>query len=190
MAVQQQRNVFTGRIIRVDVETVELPNGASVEFEIVRHPGGAATVAVNSHDEVCLLRHYRHAIGVWLWELPAGTLDSAAEQPLAAARRELQEETGLTATRWESLGGMASSPGVLTEVVHLFLASELAQHSASPERGEVFEIAWMPLQEAVAKALQGEISDGKTVVGICRAQQRLRIAHRNAGSAAATGLIK
>lgn len=136
------------------------------------------------------LRHYRHAIGDWLWELPAGTLDSTAEDPLAAARRELKEETGLTAMRWESLGDSVSSPGVFTEVVHLFLASQLAQQPASPERGEVFEIAWVPLQEAVSNALEGSISDGKTGVGLCRAQQRLLPGSRSAATRFSPGLIK
>ncbi|MEW6330367.1 MAG: NUDIX hydrolase, partial [Pseudomonadota bacterium] len=116
--------VYRGKIIELFLEQVTLPNGATTEFEIVRHPGGAAVVALDAENRVCLLRQYRHAAGGWLWELPAGKLD-AGEPPLAAAQRELQEEAGMQAGRWEPLGKIVSSPGVFTEVVYLFLAREL-----------------------------------------------------------------
>ena len=169
----ERRNVFSGRVISVDVERVELPNGALAELEIIRHPGGAAVVAVNAQREVCLLRQYRHALEGWLWELPAGKLDGG-EQPLRAARRELAEEAGVTATRWTRLGGFVSSPGVFTEVVHLFLATALSETRARPEASEVFEVRWIALERALALALKGEITDGKTVVGLARAAARLQ----------------
>ena len=124
----ERRRAFAGRVIAVDVERVELPNGALADLEIIRHPGGAAAVAINAAREVCLLRQYRYALGGWLWELPAGKLDGG-EQPLRAARRELAEEAGVTAARWTPLGEFVSSPGVFTEVVHLFLATRLATGS-------------------------------------------------------------
>ena len=173
MTVNSVRPGFRGRIINVDVENVTLPNGAVVDFEIIRHPGGAAVVAINTADEICLLRQYRHAIGRWLWELPAGKLDGG-EEPLVCARRELEEEAGVVASEWVALGGVVSSPGVFTEVVHLFLATALEQRHPQPERGEVFEVVWMPLAEAHRLALAGDIEDGKTVVGICRAHARRR----------------
>ena len=169
----QRRTVFSGRVIAVDVERVELPNGAIADLEIIRHPGGAAAVAVNADREVCLLRQYRHALGGWLWELPAGKLDGA-EKPSLAARRELAEEAGVTAARWTTLGQFVSSPGVFTEVVHLFLATGLEPTSARPEAGEVFEIRWMALERALALAVAGDITDGKTVVGLARAAARLQ----------------
>jgi 8-oxo-dGTP pyrophosphatase MutT (NUDIX family) len=172
MTLRKSRGVFTGRVIDVSVDTVTLPDGATVDLEIIRHPGGAAAAAVNERNEICLLRQYRHALGRWLWELPAGKLDGG-EPPLVCARRELEEETGLTASEWRPLGGVVSSPGVFTEVVHLFLATGLSSGSARPETGEVFEIAWLPLQEAARRALAGEIDDGKTVAGIWRAQAHL-----------------
>lgn len=172
MTIKAVRPGFTGRVIEVNVETVTLPNGVTIDLEIIRHPGGAAVAAVNARGEICLLRQYRHAVGGWLWELPAGKLD-AGEDPLLAARRELEEETGLVASRWEPLGGVVSSPGVFTEIVHLYLATGLEQRRASPEAGEVFEIAWLPLEEAAQQALAGTIDDGKTIAGICRARARL-----------------
>jgi 8-oxo-dGTP pyrophosphatase MutT (NUDIX family) len=168
----RQRTVFRGRVITVNVETVTLPNGVTEELEIVHHPGGAAVVALDSESRVCLLRQFRHAGNGWLWELPAGKLDSG-EPPLGAAQRELAEEAGVSATEWQSLGSVVSSPGVFTEVVHLFLAQNLHQQSAAPEAAEVFETSWVPLQEALARALAGDITDGKTVIGLCRAANRL-----------------
>ena len=160
-------------MIAVDVERVELPNGALADLEIIRHPGGAAAVAINAAREVCLLRQYRYALGGWLWELPAGKLDGG-EQPLRAARRELAEEAGVTAARWTPLGEFVSSPGVFTEVVHLFLATRLATARAQPEASEVFEVRWIALERALAMAMKGGIADGKTVVGLARAAARLR----------------
>lgn len=167
-----RRRVFHGRIVELSVDTVVLPNGRTAELEIVRHPGGAAVVAVNAHAEVCLLRQYRHATGGWLWELPAGKLE-ADEPPLRTAQRELEEEAGLRAARWEPLGKVVSSPGVFTEVVHLFLAHGLQQVVAKAEDHELFEVHWLPFSEALDRARQGEIVDGKTVIGLFRAEPRL-----------------
>lgn len=174
MTLKSRRTMFSGRVITVNVERVELPNGTTTDLEIIRHPGGAAAVAINAAGEVCLLRQYRHAAGGWLWELPAGKLDGA-EEPLLAAQRELAEEVGVSAARWLSLGELTSSPGVLTEVVHLFLATGLEKRRARPEAEEVFETQWLPLERALALALSGEITDGKTVVGLVRAADRLKL---------------
>lgn len=160
-------------MITVNVERVELPNGVTSDLEIIRHPGGAAIIAVNVAGEVCLLRQFRHAIDGWLLELPAGKRDDG-EQPLLTAQRELHEETGLSAERWTPLGEYVSSPGVLTEIVHLFLATRLVMGEARPEAGEVFETRWLPLEQALALALAGDITDGKTVVGLARAAERIK----------------
>lgn len=162
------RHVFSGRIVSLTVEDVRLPNGERIELEVVRHPGGAAVVALDEADRVCLLRQYRHAVGGWLWELPAGKLE-ADEAPAETARRELAEEAGVVASEWLDLGRVVSSPGVFTEVVHLFLARSLAPATAAREHGEVFETHWVPLREAVDRALGGDIVDGKTAIGLLRA---------------------
>ena len=168
-----RRVVFRGRIVEVGVEDVVLPNGEGCELEIIRHPGGAATVAVDAGGNVCLLRQFRHAAGGWLWELPAGCLDPG-EGPQAAARRELIEEAGVVAQRWLRLGEMLASPGVFTEVVHLFLATDLADATSSPAADEVIELHWVPLARALAMARDGDIVDAKTVIGLLRAEPRLR----------------
>lgn len=160
--------IHEGRVVRLALERVTLPDGSTVELEIVRHPGGAAAVALDAAGNVCLLRHYRHAAGGWLLELPAGKLDPD-EAPLATARRELAEEAGIEAGDWRPLGEVVPSPGVLAEVVHLFLARGLEAVGQRPEAGEVFEVVWTPLAEAVRLALDGSIRDAKTVIGLLRA---------------------
>jgi ADP-ribose pyrophosphatase len=179
--MQRSRRVHSGRAVQLDIEQVILPNGAEVELEIVRHPGGAAIVAVDDADRVCLLRHFRHAAGGWLWELPAGRLDPG-EEPLATAQRELAEEAGITAVRWSGLGRIASSPGVLTERVHLFLARDLRAVGATPEHAECFEVRWVGRAEALRRAVAGEIEDAKTVVGLLRAAAALDEARDSRGT--------
>jgi ADP-ribose pyrophosphatase len=169
------RPVYSGRVIDLNVERVRLPNGNVAELEIVRHPGGAAVVAVDERGQVCLLRQFRHAAGGWILELPAGKLDNR-EPPLDCAVRELREEAGREAREWQPLGSYLSSPGVLTEVLHLFLARGLATVAAAPEEHEVLEVHWLPLQDAVAMAVDGRIRDGKTLVGLFRAAHALSVA--------------
>ena len=177
MSIESQKTVFRGRVITVNVETVRLPNGHVAELEIVHHPGGAAIVALDAGGQVCLVRQYRHAaIGHackgWVWELPAGKLEPG-EPPELTARRELEEEAGRRASRWDALGAYVSSPGVFTESVHLFMARGLETVTTSHEASEVIELHWVPLAEACRRALWGEIDDGKTIVGLLRAQARI-----------------
>ena len=167
--------IYTGRVIDVSVDTVDLPNGARVPLEIVRHPGGAAAVAIDAENRVCLLRQFRHAAGGFIYELPAGKLEPG-EPPERTVRRELVEEAATSAAHWESLGSYFSSPGVFTEVIHLYLATDLTHASAAPEADEVFQVEWWPLQTAVERALNGELTDAKTIIGILRAASRKKIA--------------
>jgi 8-oxo-dGTP pyrophosphatase MutT (NUDIX family) len=166
-----RKTIYDGRVIQVSVDTVDLPNGVRLPLEIVRHPGGAAAVAIDADNRVCLLRQYRHAAGGYIHELPAGKLEPD-EPPDITVRRELAEEAAISASRWESLGVYFSSPGVFTEVIHLYLATGLTPAAAAPEAGEVFQVEWWPLDMAVQRALNGELADAKTIIGILRAASR------------------
>ncbi len=161
--------MFQGKIVTVSVESARLPDGRSCEIEVVRHPGGAAVVAIDSAERVCLIRQYRPAMQAWMWEIPAGKLDPG-ESPLSTAQRELEEEAGLVARGWSELGSMVSSPGVFTEVVHLFLARDLEHVARQTEEHEIIEVHWVTLDEAIERATRGDIRDAKTVIGLYRAQ--------------------
>src|SRR5215831_14585976 len=159
---------YRGRIITLTTDEVVLPNGNRAELEVVHHPGGACTVAIDSERRVCLRRQYRYVAGGWLWELPAGKLEPN-EPPLTTAQRELVEEAGVSAARWESLGTYLSSPGIFTEVLHLFLATELQPAQTAHEQAEVIEAHWIPFAQAYQWAIEGSIRDGKTAIGLIRA---------------------
>jgi len=165
----RRRPVYQGKILDLSLETVDLPNGESVELEIARHLGGTAVVALDDQGRVCLLRQYRHAAGGWLWELPAGKLEPG-ETPFNTARRELSEEAGVAADQWTDLGTLHSSPGILTEVIHLYLAGGLQRASQQHETHEVIEIHWLPFGQVLDRCRDGTITDAKTLIGLFRAQ--------------------
>lgn len=165
---------YQGRVVDVFRERVRLPNEALVELDIVRHPGGAAAAALDDQGRVCLLRQYRHAAGGWLWELPAGKLDPG-ETPRTTVERELLEEAGMAAAQWVSLGRLHSSPGVFTEVVHLYLARGLSPGARAHEHGELIEIHWIDLATALSRCHSGEITDAKTLIGLFRAAAWLNV---------------
>jgi 8-oxo-dGTP pyrophosphatase MutT (NUDIX family) len=172
MPLQKRTQHFRGRVVHVTVDEVVLPNGHRAELDVVHHPGGAAAVALDSAARVCLLRQYRYVADGWLWELPAGKLEPH-EEPLATAQRELAEEAGARAAHWQSLESYLSSPGVFTEVIHLFLATELQPAAKAHEASEVIEVHWVALAEARRWALDGTIRDGKTALGILRAAAKV-----------------
>lgn len=163
---------FQGRVLTVNVERVRLPNGVSADLEIAHHPGGAAIVAIDAQQRVCMLYQFRHAAGGWIWELPAGKIDNR-EPPLQTAQRELTEEGGVSAANWQSLGRFFSSPGVFTEVIHLYLATDLTISAIAPEEHEVFRVEWRPYAEMLAMAHAGELKDAKTLIGLFRAARHI-----------------
>jgi ADP-ribose pyrophosphatase len=163
-----------GRVLEFRVDTVERSDGRRVRRDVAVHPGAVAIVAVDADGRVLLVRQYRHPARRALLEIPAGTLDrdaasGAIEDPEHGARRELEEETGCRAARWERLADFWTAPGFATERMVLFLATDLAAAGPDrldPDEDEVLELIRLPWREALASAERGEIVDAKTLVGI------------------------
>ena len=166
--------VHSGRVIQVSTERLRYANGREYDIDFVRHPGAAAVVAVDDSDRVCLVRQYRHGVEDFLWEIPAGKLDSG-EPPQVCAVRELKEETGVEAERWTSLGLFIPAPGLLSEIIHIYLARDLRVGAASPDADEELELKWMPIKDALDHILRGAWNDGKTALGLWRAQYHLQM---------------
>jgi ADP-ribose pyrophosphatase len=168
------RTVYDGSIVRLDVEDVVLPNGTELRLEIVRHRGAAAVVPVEESGEVILVRQYRHAAREsWLLEVPAGKLDGG-EEASACALRELEEEAGVRASRLDPLGWIWTTPGFTDERIWLFLARDLAPVPAAPQADEVLEVVRVPLETARRMALDGSLTDAKTICALLRAWEVLR----------------
>jgi ADP-ribose pyrophosphatase len=161
--------VYTGRIVRFRVDTVELPNGSTARREIVGTPGAVTIVALTDDRQVRMVRQYRSAIGDFLLELPAGTLH-AGEAPQDAAPRELAEETGDRAAHWQYLTRFHTTPGICDEIMHLFLATDLTPGRTNLDPDEYIEVVTVPLDRALAMVRSGEIRDAKTIVGLAMAQ--------------------
>ena len=164
--------VHAGKIVDLRLDRVELPNGQVAELEVIRHVGAAAVVPLDANGEVVLVRQYRYAVGDWLLEVPAGKLD-AGENPAVCVRRELEEETGLSAGSLESLDWIYTTPGFTDEKIWLFLARDLQPAEQRLEEDEVLEVVRMPLAEALERARDGRIHDGKSVCCLLRAAARL-----------------
>lgn len=157
--------VFDGKIIKVQVDTVQLPDGKKAQREVVKHPGAVAIVPLTAQNEVVLVRQYRHATGEILQELPAGKIDDG-ESPLVCAKRELKEETGLTASCWRELFSFYTSPGFCNELLYMVLAQDLCQGEACLDEGEFLDVIKLPLDEVKQMILAGKIKDAKTITGI------------------------
>ncbi len=159
------KNIYTGRIVNLNLETVTLPNGATVEMEIIHHPGAAAIVPMKDNETVLLIRQYRHAVGGYILEIPAGKLDPN-EDPKDCAARELEEEIGYRPTSLEFLLTFFTTPGFTDEVIHVFKATGLTPGRRNLGSDEVLDLVEMPLERAIAQIRDGVIRDGKTIVGL------------------------
>ena len=159
------KKIYDGRVVRLSLETVELPNGFHAELEVIDHPGGVAILALNARKEICLLHQYRYAAGGHIWELPAGTIDPG-ETPDRTAVRELEEEAGTIASSWSKLGEIMTSPGVFKERMHLYLAEDLTVGPTQHGEDEVISVHWLPAQQVLQWADDGTIIDAKTLIGI------------------------
>jgi ADP-ribose pyrophosphatase len=174
--VLSSRKVFEGRVFDVVTQQVQEPDGVRVRRDIVQHPGSIVILALDDSVQprrVLLERQYRHAAGQRLWELPAGSL-ALGENKLAAAKRELLEETGYTAGKWEPALFFYVSPGFLSESMQVFLARELRKGRAQPEEDERITVRFFPLSQAVKMAITGKIIDAKTIAPLLWFERKLR----------------
>lgn len=163
--VHKITNLYNGKIFDVVLEKVTLPNGAIKNREIVRHPGAAAMVPLLDDGKVLLISQYRHAVGEFLWEIPAGTLE-LDEAAIECARRELVEETGYEASSFDKLAEILPAPGYTDEHIHIFLATGLKSVKQKLEDDEVLELQPMAFDTALEMITKGEIQDAKTIAGL------------------------
>lgn len=168
-----RERIFDGKVIDVEKWTVRLPDGALAPREIVLHRGAAAVVAVDDAGFVTLVRQHRVAVGEVTLEIPAGKLDAPGEDPLVCAKRELEEETGLRAQRWQPLTVLLTTPGFSSERIALYLATGLSAAKAHPDEDEFLDVVRMPLGEAIERVMRGELCDGKSAVGLLMAGRLL-----------------
>ena len=174
--VVASEEVYTGRVISLRKDTVAMPGGGTSVREVVHHPGAVGIVAIDDQDRVVMVRQYRHAIGTHLWELPAGLRDVDGEPPVDTARRELAEETQLSAERWSLLVTQHPSPGFCDELVLLYLAEGLSD--APRPDGFVVEheeldmtVERVPLAQAVQWVFDGTVRNSLAVIGLLAATQ-------------------
>lgn len=161
----ETKEIFTGRIIKVRVDTVRLPDGRQSTREVVEHAGAVAVVAVDNDNNIIMVRQYRKPVEKILLEIPAGTMEKD-EDPLVCAQRELKEETGFTAKHWKKILSYYSAPGFTDEYLHLYLASGLIGGEIELDEDEFVETIRLPLPEAYRMIAEGRIADGKSIIGI------------------------
>ena len=166
------RRAFAGHLLALRVDEVELDSGRHAEREVVEHPGAVAILASDG-DRLAMVRQWRQAAGAELLEIPAGTREPG-EAPLASARRELAEECGLGAASWVEGPSFYTAPGFSTELLTLFLATDLGPIDTKPPDDEALERSWLTLPDALRAIETGEIRDAKSLVGILWLSRRLQ----------------
>ncbi|WP_455242881.1 NUDIX hydrolase [Petrachloros mirabilis] len=159
------RNIYTGRVLTLNIDTVTLPNGATIDLEMVRHPGAAAIVPFKDDGTVVLIRQFRHAAGGFIYEIPAGKLH-LGEDPKACAARELEEEIGYKTDDLELVTSIFTAPGFTDEVIHIYKANRLTKGKQQLDRDEILEVVEVSLDDAITMIRNGSIRDAKTIVGL------------------------
>lgn len=160
--------IFDGRVLHVYKDTVDLPNGRTSTREYCRHNGAVAVVPLTADHKVVCVRQYRYALGRCTLEIPAGKLDSVNEDPESAAMRELREETGYRTPALIHLGDLSTSPALLTEIIHMYLAKDLTPGETDFDEDETIERIEIPLEELVDSILRGEVQDSKTQAAVLK----------------------
>jgi ADP-ribose pyrophosphatase len=163
--VNRSRKVYAGRIFDFVAENLTLPNGRNADMAFIRHPGSTAVVPLLDDDTVIMELQYRHPVGEYLLEIPAGTMEPG-ESPLDCARRELEEETGLKASQLIKLGKIHIIPAYSDEVIHVYIARDLTPSEQNLDQDEIIEIVKYPLVEAVQMIAEGKITDALSILSI------------------------
>jgi ADP-ribose pyrophosphatase len=169
----ERRPVLKMGIVDVGVESATLPNGVTVDLAIVRHPGASAIVALGDDGRIAMLTQYRHAIGGWLREVPAGCRNRG-ESPLQCAQRELREEAGLSARQWDHLGSIVSIPSFCDESIELYLARNLSPSTGQLDFDELIKVEYIELRQALVMIAEGAIIDAKTIAALHHASGFLK----------------
>lgn len=162
-----RETLFEGRVFTVTRDMVRLENGKEAVRELTHHNGGACIVPYTKEGKVYLVRQFRYPFGKELWELPAGKLEKG-EDPFLAAQRELEEECGVVAAQYHSLGEFYPTVGFCTEIIYMWVATELTPTKMNLDEDEFLTPETVPLAKAYEMVLSGEICDGKTVAGILK----------------------
>lgn len=178
--IEDRQVVFRGRLLRLEHWRVRLSDGGTAVREVARHIGASAVVAIDDQDRLVLVRQMRVPVERITSEIPAGKLNDPGEDPLTCARRELSEETGLSADSWHKLTVLDTTPGFCDEHIHIYLARGLHAGTSHPDADEFIDTFRLPLSEAVSLVMSGVIRDGKTCAGILMAQQFLAAQKANA----------
>lgn len=165
---------YDGKVFQVVVKDVELYDGSHSRRDVVLHNGGAAIVALDHDGQVYLVRQFRSPYEEVIYEIPAGKLEKN-EDPRLAAIRELKEETGMEAGSVVSLGKMYATPGYCSEIIYLFLATDLRVGEGNPDDGEFLQVVKMPLKQAIDLIEIDEIFDAKTMVGLLKAARKVGV---------------
>lgn len=162
---QSRKRVYEGKILNIELDQVTLPNGHTMELEMIHHPGAAAVVPILEGGNVVMIFQYRYAAGGYIYEIPAGKLHPG-EDPLECAKRELEEETGYQAKKFQPLLSFLTTPGFCDEIIHIYLAESLTSGAQQLEESEVLEVRKIPLVKTLDMIKNGLIKDGKTIIGL------------------------
>ena len=177
MAVLNHREVYSGKIVKLHVDTIRQESGESTIREVVIHPGGVAAIPVLDDGRIVLVRQFRYPLGKYIWEIPAGKLDSG-QTPHDTIARELEEEIGYSAKTLAEACSFYTSPGFCNEIIYLFVARDLVPCTRQPEVGEHITPVTRTLEECLEMIASGEIMDGKSILGLLWFEQSINKKNR------------
>lgn len=171
---EEVQGIFSGKIINVHTDKITLVDGTEAQREVVDHPGGVAIVGLTENNEVLMVRQFRYPYKETIYEIPAGKLEKG-EDPREAAIREFREECGAVAEKFEPLGEIYPTPGYCGEIIRIFYATDLTFGEQELDEDEYLEVIKMPFSECVAKIMSGEIKDAKTIIGILKLKELMKL---------------